>query len=1465
MVAMEQSVLMVCAADVSRTHLGTAWVCGPGLAITAWHVVREFDEQMLVCAAGETSAKRIDYSELYDVALLRFDNGKLNPPALPMNDDGDWGVDDKWCSWGYPLGYPSGFPLNGTVSSPRSAANGMQHLVLNCPQGPKSFMRGMSGGPVLDARGAVIGVLTGYPENLAQVTLFATRLDDAWAQLCKWRDRAPAQWQSAGTVSQYFSLQEPEWDRPTHRLPFLRRAAPKLSDIFITPRFRAPHNPQRGAAAPPQGMHGADTLLDVLYADTRHLVLRGDPGTGKSVLLRWLASLAAKHWRTRQVRRLVPVIVHAAKLAAADWGSVLHAELGDDAQSLPPQASWLLMVDGLDEVVDVGDRSRIVERLRCSMPAFRGSPVRLVLASRPLAVLDEFPPSLAQHFVLQPFTSLQLEAFAGAWFAGQAPARLAQEFIDEVRLSRMEGLTAIPALATMAAVVFERSPGRTLPRRRSDLYDRFVELMLQEREEKAWEGFENRCIKLDRSRDGKALAGVLWGKRLEYARRLAVEIQDGSVGLGTDDFVLPLVRIAQDDGVLPVVPAGSGQADKQWVLIHDLMLGCGLFISGTAGRLEFFHNTIREALAAQAITAGTPPLAAAMWPMVRKWSEPRWREIVLLALARWSEQGEAAQREIWSLLSSLMESSLRGLQFTGMAVAEGVQLPAENEAEVTAALFNRLSSWNPCAEIFLEFRSPNPLDVLRLLTRRERFVQMLVKEFDENPEKCAIRMWAFLELTLDQAGSAALRHYLDAEPGVALAAATLLARAGEGDVAAPRMIDALRYGTDGERQLRAAEEWRVAEVIAEYCSAAHLQTVLDAGDISPDTRLAATAAGWRRYRDSAMAAQAGQLLAFCDFDVESEGDIAMLRRALAVPGIAERPPLKSSVPAVLAAMCAPAQDAQVCAAWVHELRDGVAETPTLRAYAQAAVLFAEPFAPLDADAVLSLLQDAALSDAALAALVEGVGHARRLDMLDRASADTSLPLTARFASTLAWLAGDGGETPSTRIAQLLVQLRGTPKWDGCVVRLGAAGQVGIAADECMHVLTAPGAQGGAQEIRYLMDMGCSGHIARVIRTDGINPMAARFAVRCLGQLGDATSLGDVARDSTVPAAVRLHAVTTLAELGWTQETVDQVLGIAQEIGEPPGRTIEELEGIAMAGEIVSGPWSPAVLVQMAEAAKKYFPVWSEGLVDLLAQPSVSGKDAVSIMGVLGHGQVPLEPVLLRCLEQPGDGMPLRSLSVFASDEGNFGIALHALGALCGDEDEGDPQPDAAWMLRRCAALIALPKPANDHERTRMLEWVAERAGRIWLALLHSSALGETELVQSLEALAATEQQKYAAQKMLLDVALDKAAAQPASPELWAAMAPYALALERTGDVSGAAKVARVPFKQGVRFDLANGDCLTLVLQLARCKLAALVKVELRMIALHAPLPMAVRVEAATALARKIGGKENQELLAMLQA
>ena len=167
-------------------------------------------------------------------------------------------------------------------------------------------------------------------------------------------------------------------------------------------------------------------------------------------------------------------------------------------------------------MVDVDQRDKVIQRLKTRSAYARSrvkQPLRLVVASRPLAILDEMPDAEVQHFVLQPFSSAQLEQFASNWFASEGDDGVkASNFVAELKASRIEGLAAVPALATLAAVVFERSADGSLPRRRSELYDQFIELVCEERDEEAWQSFVDVCETAYRGR-GEQIASNLWAAR----------------------------------------------------------------------------------------------------------------------------------------------------------------------------------------------------------------------------------------------------------------------------------------------------------------------------------------------------------------------------------------------------------------------------------------------------------------------------------------------------------------------------------------------------------------------------------------------------------------------------------------------------------------------------------------------------------------------------------------------------------------------------------------------------------------------------------------------------------------------------------------------------------------------------------------------------------------------------------------
>jgi RNA-splicing ligase RtcB len=1452
------SVLMVCA-GADRRHLGTAWVCAPGLAVTAWHVVNGATSLVLISNNGmEATAEYADHSESFDVALLCFDRNTVTVTPLPMNDDGDWSYGDKWSGYGFPIGFPSGFPVDGTVSSSGFQISGYRRMSLNCLQGPKPQIRGLSGAPVLDQNGAVIGLLTGYPQDLEQVTLFATRLDDAWRHLPRWRGSMP-DWPSHGSISQYLSQRMSDWDRPTYRVPFLRRELPHLSAIFVSPRFRKPHVARQQGQRSPGETQTANSLLENLHQDGRNLVLRGDPGTGKSVLLRWLAAQACEGWKLRHTRAFVPIIVHASVLAHTDYQDAMQASLGRFEFSLPQGSSWLLLVDGLDEVVDIDERRRVIDRLQnrsLSPLVFRNNLVKFILASRPLALLDELSPSETQHFVLQPFTHQQLEAFAQAWFKGNSGPRMAASFVEEICLSRLEGLASIPALATMAAVVFELSTTKTLPRRRSELYDRFIDLMLLERSDQAWQGFVTLCQRAVRGQGGEKLAAGLWEARLPLATELAVEIQEGRIGLTTDDLVVQSVRIAQKLELLSHVTKGSLGADQQWMLMQNLLLDSGLFVRSFGGHLEFFHNTLREALVARAITENTAVTAtpSSMWPFVRRWSEPRWREIILIALARWSEQGNAAPDAIWQLLRPVMYSSRRGLHFVGMAVAEGVLLPASKEARITKALLDRLGAWNPCSEVFSEFASPNPLDVLQLLTRREHFVTLLIDELKQEPEKCRIRMWAFLELTLDQAGAGEIRQFLNYGGEVRLAAAVLLARSGEGKETAGILIDALRLHNrdSGVREMR-----RIAEVVAEYCPPESLQCLLSS-EIPAETRLIAALAGWRRTKDDALQSEATKLFAFSQLDTTD--DIALVRRALSIPKLAiKRPHSVSTCIALLAAMCPPPFEDEISSPdWVHTLFVDQSESLELRAYACSVALYVEPGNVAANSCAPELVCHPQVPGEAKQALLNALAHNGNDAELEEFSRRDSLPVKTRFAAVLARMAIHNIEETRPEIEHLLALLPlGEEEWASCVSMLEHAGYFEMVADKYVNLVLS-GDRRGSAYIRKLMEMGCVMHIGRILHGSGANPITLQFAVRCLGQIGDTQQILAVTQDSAIPVPVRMHATTQLKELGWVQEAETEAQLIGNLLGgRKLNQKVQELEAYAMAIEVAKGNWPPSVLAMMASETQIHLPIWQDRLTLILNEPELSSEDVIAIMKALGSA-APLDIVLERCIGKTGDIEAFLEIAGFALDRNDLSVALHALSLAIN-------HPDGLCFLtinRLEKCTYQTVKAAVTEERidvnTRL--WTAKTLARRdllnyeavkgWLALIQHENIDLDDRMESLTMILKTDFCQGEAIALLTRMAIETGVGPAEKPELvWARIAQVAKALESVGATEQARKVAQIPLtKGGLTAELEDENCVAALLVLARCGGTRLVRKELRTIAAGYGA-FSQRVEAARALAR----------------
>ncbi|MFD0959310.1 S1C family serine protease [Paenibacillus chungangensis] len=139
-----------------------------GLALTAYHVVKHAVELEAVLQDGRNvSGVKVEaYDEGNDVALLRFPKVEEVEAfsALPLRPGG--------VSHGETV-FAIGFPLKetpiitqGIVNSPEAKINGRSRVLTSA-----GIVSGMSGGPLLDQEGHVVGIISGSLRTMPGIHL----------------------------------------------------------------------------------------------------------------------------------------------------------------------------------------------------------------------------------------------------------------------------------------------------------------------------------------------------------------------------------------------------------------------------------------------------------------------------------------------------------------------------------------------------------------------------------------------------------------------------------------------------------------------------------------------------------------------------------------------------------------------------------------------------------------------------------------------------------------------------------------------------------------------------------------------------------------------------------------------------------------------------------------------------------------------------------------------------------------------------------------------------------------------------------------------------------------------------------------------------------------------------------------------------------------------------------------------
>ncbi|MFF9567638.1 NACHT domain-containing protein [Streptomyces sp. NPDC014685] len=297
--------------------------------------------------------------------------------------------------------------------------------------------------------------------------------------------------------------------RSTARLEMYLEGAERLARQHPYPELPGKHTPLANIYLPQQARllvrgrnddgqpRSADSAEVLMAAEVLErgeaCVVFAEPGGGKSSLLRTHLAASAERWRAGVEVTAIPVLVSAAALAglplpealagavnAERWKTGMPEDLTAGFFRSPPEPKvpWLVMVDGLDEIVDTGTRQEVLRTLAAWSE--QTSLHRFIVATRPLPS-DELD-ALGQHlpiYQLEPFNPDDLLQAVRRWFHAlkvSAPDEEASRFISAIDRRHLTEVARRPLMTAMLCQL-HASQSAGLPGSRGEIYQRFIGLL----------------------------------------------------------------------------------------------------------------------------------------------------------------------------------------------------------------------------------------------------------------------------------------------------------------------------------------------------------------------------------------------------------------------------------------------------------------------------------------------------------------------------------------------------------------------------------------------------------------------------------------------------------------------------------------------------------------------------------------------------------------------------------------------------------------------------------------------------------------------------------------------------------------------------------------------------------------------------------------------------------------------------
>jgi len=362
--------------------------------------------------------------------------------------------------------------------------------------------------------------------------------------------------------------------------------------------------------------------------DSQRAVILGDPGSGKSSLLQYLAL----EWVEGKTENL-PLLIELREFAitpSASFLEFLHRGQGVDWQFDQHQlhqhlleSPTLVMFDGLDEVFDRTTQSTVIDdiiRFSQQYPKAQVLVTSRFIGYNP----DRLQQSGFRHFTIQSLDTDEIHEFIDRWYdlsMGSDPdkVRLKQRLQDAIANSRaIANLADNPLLLTMMAILNRR---QELPRDRADLYDQASRVLLYH-----WD--------VDHKRLQIPMDAIGRREKQEMLRLIAYEMQAGEDGLkgnliSAERLTRILTDYLRDQGF-------SEPREKAHRLIQQLRDRNFILCYRGADTYGFMHRTFLEYFCAVEIVHRFEKQRTLTFEQLRDevfgqhWQDETWHEVLRL-------------------------------------------------------------------------------------------------------------------------------------------------------------------------------------------------------------------------------------------------------------------------------------------------------------------------------------------------------------------------------------------------------------------------------------------------------------------------------------------------------------------------------------------------------------------------------------------------------------------------------------------------------------------------------------------------------------------------------------------------------------------------------------------------------------------------------------------------------------------